>query len=63
MHFVVFCGLGGLFSLLDPKQKFHTVRQFSVPTLRPVFIRGPIKIVQCLLIIIQSNFSVRFWFI
>lgn len=39
------------------------VKQFIVPTLRPEFIRGPIKIVQCLLIITQSNFSLWFWFI
>lgn len=63
MRFGVFCGFGGLFLLLDSNQKFHRVRQFVVPTLRPVFTRGPIKIVQCLLIIIQSNFSVQFWFV
>lgn len=56
MHFGIFCGFGGLFLLLVSKQKFHMVRHFIVLTLRPVFVRGPIKIVQCLLIIIQSNF-------
>lgn len=61
-HFGGFCGLAA-FSLLESNQEFHSVKQFIVPTLRPVLTRGPIKIVQCLLIITQSNFSVQFWFI
>jgi len=48
-----------LFLSLKSKQKFHTGRQSIVPTLWPEFIRGPIKTVQCLLIIIQSNFSLQ----